>query len=175
MASRSAFWWKIRWEGLFFAALLFLFNGYITFAVVRSYRDQVRAHNTFKPVPAVVLESKVQRVSGHRGSDSFHPYVRYTYEVAGEQYEADRFFFLGIGYNDYAEAQNVVESYPPGASVTVYYDPTAPEVAVLDNSLPSVLPFLIAGVSVFWVANAAVLLYALWPVIKRDDTLSKMP
>ncbi|RME13857.1 MAG: DUF3592 domain-containing protein [Ardenticatenia bacterium] len=174
MTQRAVFWRAIHWDGLLFAGLLFLFNAYFTFALVRSYRAQVRAHNSFEPISATVLESKVQRVSGDRGSDSFHPYVRYIYEVAGTQYESDTFSFLGTGYNDYTAAQRALENYHPGAIITVYYDPTSPEISVVDNSLPAgIMPLLlIAGLALFWSANAAALLYALWPVIKRNNPLN---
>lgn len=156
----------IRWSFLVFSALVILMLGYITSGFVTSYRDQVRAWQTFQPVPAVVLDSRVRRISSDEGGDSFFPYVRYTYRVAGKRYESDRFFFTGWGFNDYSEAQARLEQYPVGATVTAYYDPSAPDVAVLDNSLPVNTRFVVAGLALFWGIAGAILLYAIWPALR---------
>lgn len=163
----------IRWLYLFFALLIFGVMSYLTFGFVNSYRDQVRAARTFQPVPARVLESKVQRLSGDNGSDSFFPYVRYTYEVDGKRYESDTFFFTGWGYNDYVEAKKKVDNYPVGATVTAYYDPDAPEVAVLDNSFPTNTPFALAMFGIFWGIAILIFLYAIWPVVRGQEPASR--
>ncbi|GAP62236.1 hypothetical protein ARMA_0659 [Ardenticatena maritima] len=170
---RGCFLQGIRWLYLFFALLIFVVMSYLTFGFVKSYRDQVRASRTFQPVPARVLESKVKRISGDKGSDSFLPYVRYTYEVDGKRYESDTFFFTGWGYNDYLEAKKKVDNYPVGATVTAYYDPNAPEITVLDNSFPTNASFAFAIFGVFWSIAIVVFLYAIWPVVRGEKPASR--
>lgn len=156
---------RIAW--LLFAVLELALTGYFTYAVSWSHRMQVRAHERFEPVRARVLEAELEHVRGGSGSASYHPRVRYEYEVGGCRFESDEFSFLGRGFNDYVEAKALLESYPVGGTVTAWYDPTSPQTAVLDRSYPEGTKYLALGLSVFWAAGIGILLYALWPAVRR--------
>lgn len=67
--------------------------------------------------------------------------VRYTYSVDGKQYWNDRYSY----FHTYAESsrnKSVVEKYPRGKQVTVYYDPSNPKESVLSRKISpwSVMP-----------------------------------
>ena len=59
--------------------------------------------------------------------------LRYAYAVGGHRYVGHAVAASGGGASTFdATAQELVEKYPPGADVTVYYDPTHPATAVLE-------------------------------------------
>ncbi|GIW79159.1 MAG: hypothetical protein KatS3mg105_0966 [Gemmatales bacterium] len=159
---------SIRLLPLAFACIVLSLSAYLTYGSVASYQEQRRAQATFKPVSAVVLTSRVRRIPGDEGSDTFRPEVKYRYEVDGQRYESDRFAFFAKGYSDYLEAKRVADRYPVGSTVTAYYDPSDPAKAVLDPHAPersSVL--LLAGIlGVFWLAGFAVLAWSFWPWLR---------
>ena len=77
----------------------------------------------------IVSEAVISR--GGRGSKMYEPSVRYAYRVGGHNYEGDRVFY---GFTDFylrRGAEAVIEKYPIGQLVDVYYDPTDPNSAVL--------------------------------------------
>ena len=72
--------------------------------------------------------------------------VRYRYQVEGQSYHNDRvsvgggerrtsavFFSSGGGTGTLTEARSIVDRYPQGASVTVFYDPADPTRSVLEQ------------------------------------------
>lgn len=60
--------------------------------------------------------------------------VFFTYEVNGNSYESDRVNFdYGMRTSNVRKPQSVVEQYPTGSDVTVYYDPEDPQQSVLEK------------------------------------------
>jgi Protein of unknown function (DUF3592) len=93
------------------------------------------------------------------------PRVTYTYEVGGESYTNDR-MHAGIHAQDTLTtpfaAQQVLDRYPVGEHVVVYYDPKQPGRAALEVSaaggwvLVGLGALILAGGGVFWVRQRAV-------------------
>jgi hypothetical protein len=72
------------------------------------------------------------------GESNDQPVVVYRYEVRGEVFSGQKICFgpevsVLIG----AAAQAVVDHYPAGAPVTVYYDPASPRSSVLKPGIPA--------------------------------------
>lgn len=83
-----------------------------------------------------------------RTDTTFRPRLQFAYEVAGVSYTADQRVIGGTeGYSSQAQADSVIEKYPTGRSVKVYYDPSDPQDGVLEPGI-SGTPFiwLVAGV-----------------------------
>jgi hypothetical protein len=60
--------------------------------------------------------------------------VFFTYEVNGNSYESDRVNFdYGMRTSNVRKPQSLVEQYPTGSDVTVYYDPENPQQSVLEK------------------------------------------
>ncbi|MBF0284162.1 MAG: DUF3592 domain-containing protein [Magnetococcales bacterium] len=75
--------------------------------------------------------------------------VRYRYRLGGEPEQTGSRIELGLGARRYLLrdfALRVVERYPPGKMVRVYYNPKNPGETVLERS-PSM------GVSLFWIVG----------------------
>jgi hypothetical protein len=103
-------------------------------------RDLVRASASvdWPTVPGSVLASHVTgRVSG-QGKDrrsTSEAWVRYEYAVAGTPYRNERIAYGGGAAAALTNARDVVDRYPPGAGVTVYYLPSDPGESVLEPGL----------------------------------------
>jgi hypothetical protein len=68
------------------------------------------------------------------GGPQFTPAVRYAFEAHGRTYESDLVSVAsgtGAGTSDADEARRVVERYPPGSEVDVWFDPRDPRRSVL--------------------------------------------
>jgi hypothetical protein len=100
-----------------------------------------RAAQAWPSASGVVLSAQVETRSAWdstSGADStsFHPAITYEYEVNGQRYRGDRlrasdsFYSMGMLPGS---AQAVVNRYPVGAPVTVYYNPANPQEAVLER------------------------------------------
>ncbi len=67
---------------------------------------------------------------------TYTPTVAYTYTVEGRTYTADKRNtepYYMASFKDEEEAQDVLKVYAPGSAVKVYYNPAAPEQAVLEK------------------------------------------
>ena len=87
------------------------------------------------PAPAkttgVILASSIQELRARYG---FHytPAVEYQYSVEGREYRGSRIRYGGPAVNgSHSDAERLLQAYPPGAAVTVFYRPSRPEDAVL--------------------------------------------
>lgn len=62
--------------------------------------------------------------------------VNFTYEANGNTYESDRVNIdYGMRTSNIRKQQSVVEQYPVGSNVTVYYDPEDPSQSVLEKKV----------------------------------------
>ena len=106
------------------------------FLIVIFYtRRKVRqAESWSSTVGTVTLSTIDVHRSGGRNSIAY-PHVRYSYQVLGREYEANK-IMLGARIGG-SGAQKVIDRYPVGAQVTVFYDPRNPYEAVLEKKGPA--------------------------------------
>lgn len=64
--------------------------------------------------------------------EKFKARVSYSYQAAGGSYSSERIRFADASGSARSTQQAVVDKYPPGAQVDVYYDPADPVQAVLE-------------------------------------------
>jgi hypothetical protein len=76
-----------------------------------------------------VIASVVEKSPGHRWR--YRAALQYSYRVGGKNYQASRIFWGGNEGREKHMA-SVVETYPAGSNVRVFYDPKNPAEAVLD-------------------------------------------
>jgi hypothetical protein len=122
-------------EALFnngFVALLFL-----GFGLVGAWRgwqalQRARASADWPRTPGAIIGSAVH--SHNNGEHTFHrTVISYCYDVAGTSYQAKRVFYGDDMALQFAgPGQRRLSLYPIGQPVTVAYDPTAPQEAVLE-------------------------------------------
>jgi hypothetical protein len=84
-------------------------------------------------VDGVVLDSAVE-VDRETGRQRFRPVVRYRYEVDGQLYEGSRIqWAIDESFRKYTRARRLLDRYRTGAAIKVHYDPTQPDMAVLQT------------------------------------------
>ncbi len=84
--------------------------------------------SSWPEVPGTILTS---HVVAHQGRGvSYSPEATYRYSVNSVSYESSRIWLSGFG-NDQNWAERVAARYPVGASVSVFYRPSNPALAVL--------------------------------------------
>lgn len=110
--------------------------------VVATLRER-RRHETVGDWPTttgVVVASVVQAYqprAEQRGATTYTPLVTYTYCVGEQEFTAHRLDFLPPrSYPTAASAQAIVDRYPVGSKVTVFYNPLGPQQAALDRGKP---------------------------------------
>lgn len=101
------------------------------------------------------------RAPGVRGSHRL--YIPYTYVVDGQRYYSDQIgppsFFVSLGQDTISEqnAERMVQQYPKGKEVVVYYNPLHPQQAVISVQITgSYIALAGAGLSFLFLAYLAV-------------------
>jgi hypothetical protein len=95
--------------------------------------DILKASQQWLATTGKVLKSRIEVDGGEYTST--RAYVLYEYEVRGQMYQSsqirpgDRFLLFHADRNTY----DIVEQYPVGATVTVYYDPANPSESALER------------------------------------------
>ena len=79
------------------------------------------------------------------GSAAYYPQIQYRYVVAGQEYAGQRRSLVNVGVGRFLQAgpRKIVEQYPVGSEVVVFYDPANPREAILDRPEPVVGPTLL--------------------------------
>jgi len=84
--------------------------------------------------PGTIIGAEV-RITPESGEEPFYDaVVRYAYTVQGQEYEGAQDDLTYVS-NAQDAAQAIVARYQVGASVLVYYDPQAPQRALIDRSI----------------------------------------
>lgn len=117
------------------------------FFVYSAYR-MMDARERYLKAPGVVLQSYVESHSDSDGT-TYSPFVEYEYEVGGRTYRGDRDSMFSFSSSSRSTAREVVDRYPEGKRVEVYYDPDDHAESVLDLSDRSVPYFIILFLTPF--------------------------
>ncbi len=123
-------------------------------AGIRSYARLNTAKRNWHPTQGRIMFSEViaRRSSSGRGgtSTSYYPRVVYEYVVNGNRYQGTQ-VSVGheVGYGSYQMVnQRVMQNYPPGRDLSVYYNPANPSEAALEFGAPRGGLFIFIGVVV---------------------------
>lgn len=103
-------------------------------------------------VPGQIVSSKFQVDDGEgTTTGSYFARIKYTYSVNDKVYESDRVYF-GYGGDwviflpiNRTQAENLVEEYPVGTEVIVYYDSDDPAMSVLKKEASWFLYLMFVG------------------------------
>lgn len=110
----------------------------VFFYMSRRNNAQAQASMTWPSVLGTVAASSVGVSSSYSSesgtSTSYTPELLYEYEVLGHRYTGEKIAFTVVGYGDRRSAQTIVDRYLPGNQVRVYYNPSNPGEAVLEQS-----------------------------------------
>ncbi len=97
-----------------------------------------------------------------RQARGYRPEIQYRYRVGATEYLGSRRSFNRPQLVTQAASQNLIDAYPVGKSVTVFYDPKNPAFALLEPGLAGDMPLLYEMDLFFIAAFGAALLTALY-------------
>jgi hypothetical protein len=98
----------------------------------------------------VVLVSDLQRSRDSDGGYMYRPEISYSYQVDGADFVASRRKFGSrISLSWSVPAARAVRKYPAGSRVSVWYDPTDPQEAVLETGITTLVWISLAASALF--------------------------
>ena len=147
--------------------LFFLLVGagvsYYGWTILRS----ARASASWPSVTGQVTRAYVDYSTDAEGADSYQPVLVYAYTVADQTFGGSRIKFGENSYGSERPARAIVDRYPAGTRVAVYYDPADPERSVLEPGV-SGGSYLVLGIGLLFVLLAvAALPFRLWQNMRR--------
>jgi hypothetical protein len=139
--------------GLPSAALLVAVGAFVVYFIQR--RD-FKASASWPAIPGQIVSSKIiEETERSRDDDgreredtTYRPDIRFAYRAGNNDYTTDTWKLGGIvGSGSPKYAEGIVGRYATGQSVTVYYDPARPDVAVLEpaNRDGAFMPLIFAA------------------------------
>ena len=112
----------------------------ILLGIILVTRRKVAQAESWLSTMGTVVYSSIEWRRGSKGSSVAYPVVQYTYQVMGQMLQGRKVMpgpeVGGTG------AHKVVNRYPAGAQVMVYYDPNNPSDAVLERGMPGYIKWL---------------------------------
>ena len=107
----------------------------IFLAIIFATRRKMAAVQTWSSTMGTVLASYLERRSSGKSGSTNYPVVQYSYQVGGQSYQGAKIApGMEVGGTG---AGKVVNRYPQGAQVMVFYDPNNPSDAVLEKKAPA--------------------------------------
>ncbi len=112
------------------AALLFIF--------IHVYaQNAARRARAWPVAPGIVAVSRTARRWGlgngvWAAGLWYVPEITYRYEVDGRVHSGNRVFLSDAGFSKRRRAQEIIDRYPPGAAVSVLYNPANPKRTCLE-------------------------------------------
>lgn len=149
--------------------LVMFLGGLLAWATMQPIIDYTRSLS-WPQTEGEILRSGVVVVEGD-DSISYHPSADYRYVVNGEPYRGDRLFF-GSQWNGPVErpAQRIVDRYPEGQPITVFYDPANPSESVVERRLGTgvivVFPIMVLVVAATIGAPLVMMAASVWRFIR---------
>lgn len=92
--------------------------------------QDARVSETWPSSPGQITHSEIDEDRDEDGT-SYHADIAFEYAVNDQRYAGDTVNFGQYG-GSYGHAEEIVNKYPVGESVQVYYDPNEPTTAVLE-------------------------------------------
>lgn len=138
--------------------LFLVFAGIGVWLILRYQKNKEKAHQSLNwpKTSGRVIES---RIAEHESEDedghvtyTYSPVVRYEYQVNGVAYTGGQVAIggSGIAISNNNKVQQMIDQYPPGKLVVVYYNPQNPAEAVLETRIAGkaelVLGIILIGV-----------------------------
>lgn len=112
----------------------------ILLGIILSSQIAASKAKNWQSTTGTILMSMLEARRGNKGHYVNYPVVVYHYRVGGASYES-RKVSPGMEWGG-TGAGKVVERYPTGSQVTVYYNPENPAEALLERKAPSAMIWL---------------------------------
>lgn len=127
-------------------ALILLPVGLLILAVSLFLGRQQQASVGWPSVEGRVINTYLEEYRDAEQEVSYTPRIIYEYRLDGQTYTSQQIAFgIEQSYGSQNRAGDVLDEFPVGSPVTVYYDPDNPGNAVLDRSTGRNTFFIILG------------------------------
>lgn len=137
-------------------------GGGIGFYLGKPILDHAKASESWPTTEGTIIESELDRKRDKK-STTYTASVVFRYQVAGEKFEGDEIWFGQYSSSNRSEMQKLVNEYPVGQDVKVYYSPDDPSTAVLKPGAFT-SSYMVYGIGMVFLVIGCLL--ALIPLIK---------
>jgi hypothetical protein len=139
----------------------FLLAGIVVFGIGLHNLRNAQASEHWPTTAGTVVSSAVRTSSGQSSSANepsrtditYHAKISYQYHVEGTAHMGTRVAYGDCGSSRSSRAHDIVDRYPKGATVKVFYSPESPAESVLEPGTEPQAFFLPAVGSVFVLAG----------------------
>ena len=160
----------------FFFARIFPWPFFIAGAVTLCFgvRGVVRARASVRwpTADGKVVSSSVESdhsSGGNGGGTTYQAEILYEFSVDGTIYNGNRVAYGDYGSSNPSHARNIVNQYPVGKELTVYYMPSEPEESLLEPGMQTQAWFLPGFGLVFLCTGSGMLVFLPKLVAKVDQ------
>ncbi len=87
----------------------------------------------YKKTTGKIIKSQVKKVENQISYEAYYPDIEYEYIVNGKRYKSSKIFLTNIE-SDYKTIKKLVEKYPEGKEIDIYYNPFKPEESILKRN-----------------------------------------
>ena len=123
----------------------------------------LRAKNSLQwPQAQGVITSSRLVLGQFKQTKGYRPEIQYRYQVGATEYFGSRRSFNRPHLATHAASQSVIDAYPAGKTVAVFYDPKDPAFALLEPGLAGDMTMIYRMDLLFIAAFGAALLIALY-------------
>ncbi|HIB68189.1 MAG TPA: DUF3592 domain-containing protein [Phycisphaerales bacterium] len=142
-----------------------LFVGLMSLRAILKDRELAREIADWPSTKGTIVTSTYSTRSHRSSSDRTYSLdVQYTFEVNGQPYRGTKLFpgDAALTYRRVRQAEKALRAYPEGKTVTVYYDPKAPERAGLLRKPEVAATFGLAIGALFGLMGLCGTVFAVW-------------
>ena len=106
-----------------------------------SISKHLHAKRHFRAAEGVVISSRIETHTDDDEDTTYSPSIKYRYTVGGTAYTSTRYAYGMGSTSDHGYARGIVDQYPAGARIAVYYDPDDPAESLLHLEVPAIQYF----------------------------------
>jgi hypothetical protein len=131
-----------------------LIGALVSFIGIRNFVQTSESVN-WPIAQGIIRTSSVEYHSSNKGG-TYHAHIFYNYNLNGATYSGDRVAYGDYGSSNPSHAQEIVNRYPAGKNVTIYYMPNEPEECLLE---PGIKPqtWLVPGFGIVFFSTGIVM------------------
>jgi hypothetical protein len=133
---------------VFWCGITGVFDGFIARNIYRQSQAESYPATTGVVTSADISSHTSTDSDGHT-STTYRAEISCRYEVEGRTFTSDTYRYGAMGTSDRSYAESVVQRYPVGAEVTVYYNPADQSDAVLEVGVSGMDMFLVLFLTPF--------------------------
>ena len=146
---------------LIFAALFF-FAGLMVFKhITQPLAQEAAASKEWPTVEGVVSYSELTKTRDTDGNSMYSPNIQYYYTVNGDAFQGSDIQTVDGSTSLKSSVKKTLAKYPKGKTVTVFYDPDYPSIAVLEPGA-SFLFTLLLKVPLLFCFFAVIMVFSLF-------------